>query len=378
MMFSLSGKQIIVLSPENWGQLLISKHNYAIALGRGGNKVHFLTLTDTLRSGEISAFDSGFENLTIVRFKPNIPLSLKFRARPLYNFLMKFFMRRMLKKLSVKPDIVWDFNCSYEYPDLSVFGAAHTIYQPVDFIKPDARTKKADIMVTISEKILQQYQRTDTPKLLVSHGISGEYAKLAAQPPVTEQPQRVKAGYIGNLTIDSLDRQLLKRLVAENPEVEFHIIGPLDKKNNNLGIDIKDTEMEELAQFLKTAANVVLYGSRPSAEVSQMISGFDVLLICYKTTSTFQGDNSHKMLEYMASGKLILTTYLSAYDGNELVVMSPAGKNEELPRLFKAAVGNLAHYNSADLQNRRKQVALENTYDKQILKIEDFFRSHVK
>jgi hypothetical protein len=38
----LKNKTILVISPNNWGTMHISKHHYAIELARLGNSVYFL------------------------------------------------------------------------------------------------------------------------------------------------------------------------------------------------------------------------------------------------------------------------------------------------------------------------------------------------
>lgn len=376
MSFILQGKKILVLSPEHWGNIMISKHNYAVALARRGNTVYFFNpIDESMKPGGLTVSPTPFPGLSVVQFRPWFPLLLKFKARKIYDLLMRLELKRVLKKLSVKPDIVWDFNCSYEFPDLSVFGAACTVFQPVDFIKPDVRSKKADVMVTISSRILQQYERTDTPRLLVSHGVSEEFVKLANMTVKPSNGLPVRVGYVGNLTIGSLDRELLRRLIEGNPASEFHLVGPYNKQNNNLGINSDVGEMAQFADFLSTTPNVKLYGTKPAAQVAEMLPGFDILLICYKATTTFQSDNSHKILEYMAAGKLILTTYLAAYEGNDLILMSGEGKNHELLELFKKAAGNLSFYNADEMQQRRKRIAIDNSYDKQLSKIEEFISS---
>ena len=42
----LNGKVIFIVSYENWGNMLMSKHHYAIELGKAGNKVYFINHPD--------------------------------------------------------------------------------------------------------------------------------------------------------------------------------------------------------------------------------------------------------------------------------------------------------------------------------------------
>jgi hypothetical protein len=49
-------------------------------------------------------------------------------------------------------------------------------------------------------------------------------------------------------------------------------------------------------------------------------------------------------------------------------------KNESLPIVFKRVLNNLDHYNSKDKINHRINYASDNTYYKQIDKIQKIFR----
>ncbi len=46
--------------------------------------------------------------------------------------------------------------------------------------------------------------------------------------------------------------------------------------------------------------------------------------------------------------------------------------NENLPDLFKKVINNLEYYNSQELQCKQIEYALNNTYEKQIERIEQY------
>ncbi len=360
-----------MLSPEPWGKIFISKHNYAIALARRRNEVYFFnSVRAGLLPGKFSVRESGYSNLKIVEFRPPFPLALKFHAKKLYGYLMNLYLKYISKALALKPDIIWDFNSSYEYGDLSAFHPAFTIFQPVDQIRKEMAHKKADVLVTISAKIADQYQNPDAPKLVVSHGVAENFVQLALRPPQSKNNKPLRAGYIGNLCIESLDRNLLIELIQNNTDVEFHLVGPYGASDNNLGT-AEDSESNRFFSFLKEAKNVILYGAKTQPEVAALLDGFDINLICYKATPTYQSDNSHKVLEYMAAGKVLVSTYLSNYEGSKLIEMSKGGVSEFL-ELFAGVKNNIDSYNTVSRQQDRKQLALDNSYDKQIAKIETF------
>jgi hypothetical protein len=160
------------------------------------------------------------------------------------------------------------------------------------------------------------------------------------------------------------------KLIQSNPDVEFHLVGPYGASDNNLGT-AEDSESNRFFSFLKEAKNVILYGAKSQPEVAALLDGFDINLICYKATPTYQSDNSHKVLEYMAAGKVLVSTYLSNYEGSKLIEMSKGGVSEFL-ELFAGVKNNIDSYNAFSRQQDRKHLALDNSYDKQIAKIETF------
>lgn len=370
----IRGKTIFLISSELWGKLFISKHNYAIALAKRGNKVYYFNPIDhSLRPGTLRVEPSGHHpNLLIVHSRPLFPMWFKFHARILFDRLIRWHVKWVQRKLGAKPDIIWDFYCSYLYDDLSAFGASLSIFQPVDQLADEVRNKKADVVVSISDNLLNQYYRKDVPSIKVNHGLGEAYVQLAERAPVTAINDPVKAGYIGNLSIDSLDRETLLKTITMNPQVQFHFIGPVTMKENNLGHNSDENEFNRFIGQLRAQKNVVLYGAKTQQEIAAMLDSFDVLLVCYKATPTYKNDNTHKVLEYLASGKVVVSTYLSAYAGSELVVMSPADRNEEWPAVFAKVIADISAYNTPALQERRKSFAAENSYERQIQKIEKF------
>lgn len=373
-------KVIFLISSELWGKLFISKHNYAIALAKRGNRVYYFNPIDhSLKPGTLRVEPSGAHpNLLIVHSRPLFPMWFKFHARSLFDQLIKWHIRRVERKLKARPDIIWDFYCSYLYNDLSAFGASLSIFQPVDQLGDDVRNKKADVVVSISDNLLSQYYRKDVPSLKVNHGLGDAYVQLAERAPVIITNAVVKAGYIGNLSIDSLDRETLVKTILANPQVMFHFIGPVTLKENNLGHNSSEEAFNKFIAHLRSQKNVVLHGAKNQQEIAAVLDTFDVLLICYKATPTYRNDNTHKVLEYLAAGKVVISTYLSAYADGDLIAMSSEDRNDEWPALFAKVTGNLQEYNAVEHQERRKSFAAQNSYERQIQRIENFIKTNVR
>jgi hypothetical protein len=83
-----------------------------------------------------------------------------------------------------------------------------------------------------------------------------------------------------------------------------------------------------------------------------------------------QLSSPHKFMEYLASGKTIIATYTDEYnDTRDLLVMSKS--NNEYIDLFKNVIANIHAYNTPYLAQKRKMFASENTYEKQVDKINE-------
>ena len=376
----LKNKTIVVISSEAWGKIFISKHNYAIALARRGNRVFFLNPIDlSLRRGEIKVEESGIHSdLKIVSYRPFFPFLLKFHFRKAFEVLIRWNIRKVLDTLKIRPDIVWDFNWSYLYEDLSIFRAPLRIFNPVDKLSEDTRHKKADLVISISDEILEQYLRNDVPRLRLNHGLGGPFALAAEKAPVGRSDKNIRVGYVGNLTLDSLDKDLMLGLIQQNPDVSFDLVGPVSGKDHNLGSRTGEDVAAVFAEALQQQKNVTLRGTMAQHEVPAFMESCDILLLCYRRTPSFRCDNSHKMMEYLSSGKVVVCTNLSAYKGSDLVEMSPVDDNGLLPSIFRRVVEDIDKYNAPAMQARRKAYALQNTYDNHIGTIESFIQANIQ
>ncbi len=367
----IKNKVIILISPESWGKIFLSKHNYALALARRGNKVYYLNpIENNLKRGEIQVRPSGIDpNLRIIRYEPFFPVKLKFHVRWLFEWLNRIQIRKILRKIGDPVDIVWDFTCSYHYQHLGEFGAALTIFHPVDRLSHDTAHKKADIVFSVSEEILQQYTRTGVPKVLINHGLAEVYAQAAARTDFTRKTGRpLKIGYIGNLLIPSLDRQSLQAIVEKYPDIEFHFIGPYSSKDNNIDCPTDNETDRDFVSFLQNRKNVVLHGTMSAAEIAERMPEFDAFILCYKMTSNYKTDNSHKILEYLSSGKVVISSMLTYYQDKDIIEM-PDG-DESFPDLFRRAITDIEEYNNMNRSQRRIEFALNHTYERNIQEIE--------
>jgi len=380
MDFQLRNKHILLISTEPWGKLLLSKHNYAITLSNRNNKVFFLN-PPSLKSKflEINRHTE-HENLYIVDYSP-IYRGKRFIPAFLLNFLM-YVQGRIIKKILPTPlDVVWSFTPLYK--NLKVFGAKLNLFFAYDFLYNGEGVEvgeTADAIFSISSGILDQFRPYQKPKFKLNHGLSNPFAQLAQEEikqSLVKGKNTVKVGYIGNLLQEFIDRATFQEIVRQNPAIDFILWGPYKLQENNLGGWMHQGVLEFI-DFLKNQPNVFLKGPTPPLKIAEGLRDIDATLLCYDIGkySNYDGSNSHKILEYLSCGKVLIANHVSELNNrSDIIQMLDDTDNANLPVLFQHVINNLSLYNSVSLQSKRKQFTLNNTYEAQIEKIENMLSS---
>jgi hypothetical protein len=375
-------KTYLLISPQPWGKMYLSKHNYAIELAEAGNKVYFLNppVYKKISTGFNLKVREELPNLYLVDYFLSVPLHiLRFKARPVYDFIIRNSLIRAINKLG-PIDELWCFEPNI-FSSFKEFNAKKKVLFIVD--QHDNSTLKklaanSDRIVTISSLILEYFQFSDKPKLLLNHGLNKTFTKLAndrltngnsytAQTPV-------KVAYVGNLLQGNrMDHETIKLIVEQNRDVQFHIYGPYQAENNTLGSTISK-ELVPFIDFLKGSDNVFLHGVLQQSKLAADMQTMDAFLTCYNYLTDYnKSSNCHKIIEYLSTGKVSISNRIITYENTTGLLEMPAEyTNENLPALFKKVISNLEEYNSPDRQRHRIQFALENTYKKHIDTITKF------
>ena len=358
---NLKNKTILLISPEAWGTSFVSKHHYAVHLANRGNKVYFLN-----PPGNKYNLQKVNDNLLVIGYKPfirgtnRLPIALR-------KTIFKKDIKRIKHLVGIEMfDVVWSFD-PYRFQDLTLFKAALSIYHSVDVHHCTTLEKQiansATIVLAVSDKILARLN-TLTPKYKINHGLNDSFTAFEFNS-ITHNNTRPRIGYAGNLQSSFLDTVTLNGIIAANPQWEFHFIGPYTQ-SNLAGSQINKTFIASL----KKQPHCILHGVVTAKKLPSYLSQYDVLLICYREMADKSfTSNSHKIIEYLATGRAVVSTYIDEYfDKPHLVSM--VEKNSELPEKLDEVIANLTHYNSPEKQQARRAWALANTYEKQIERIE--------
>ncbi|MGB4773115.1 MAG: hypothetical protein WBP58_16755 [Chitinophagaceae bacterium] len=368
--------KILLISPQAWGNVRVSKHHYAASLAALGNSVFFLN-PPVNEGNAFSMEDTEIENLKVVSYGSFFPLGLRFKFGGLYRMLMRYQVGRLLKRLGKEIDIVWCFEPNL-YSDLSWFKARVKIFHPVDVFRSQNALRlasSADIIFSVSPSILRFFEKTGKPMYFINHGLGKNFEELAKQPDSSSRGFE-NICYVGNMLIPYLDRELIVDLVERFPEKVFHFVGPYTASHSSLGNG--DEISLAFIEKLRTFKNVILHGPKGVSELPVMMGKMDAFILCYRgDMEGYDLSNSHKMLEYLSTGKPVISTPIQAYlsVGNE-IYMPKVDNYKERTSFFSKILNDVMPFEREELVFARKELSLQNTYMKQIGRIEEKLKLH--
>ena len=369
-MFYNNPLTIYIISPQPWSGFKVSKHHYAEELANIGHSVFFLNPPKTTgRFGSVNVRSTNIKNLYQVTYRPWFPYWLKFHFRLLFDYGMRRQAKLIKQEVGFIPDVIWDFDNSYQFSDLNSFGNTLKIFHLVDDI-PIGRDgdKNADVIFSVAQRFIDRLKTLNTKKYIVPHGLSRVFTNYATSLVANEIHVKNKelpfvVGYVGNLGHVGIDWPIVSRLVLESPNVQFVFIGPYDKDS----IFIHKLKLNENCKF---------WGPLTPAEILGFSKEVDIWLLCYDSTVTVDGaTNSHKVLEYLATGKAVISNHLEFYSGTELLTMSSPQSNDEVPALLKKMLLNISELNEPSMQCSRARYALRSSYETNLKVINGFIES---
>ncbi|WP_284260796.1 hypothetical protein [Roseicyclus amphidinii] len=349
---------ILIISPEPWDGHFVSKHHYARELAGRGHRVLFHGPPGEGGPMHLVPVPDAPGDLRVLHASRVAP-GLRFMPGAMRRGLEARWLAQVEALAGERIDIVWNFENSRFY-DLGFAGDRLKIYQQVDLnqdFHPAKAASTADIAIALNAPIANRLRSlgVDKPVHLVSHGLTLPTGQAA---PPNLPKDRIHAAYIGNLEIRYLDVEAFAQVVrAHGPRVDFHLFG-------------RFTDTTSLRQALAGLENVIWYGWQDPPTVYRHLSAMDIAMVLYRTQmDPEQISNSHKVLEYLHSGAVVASSYLSDYeDRPDLIEMAPL--NGSYPDLFASVVERLDSLNTLEQRRRRRVHALEHTYPRKLDQIE--------
>jgi glycosyltransferase involved in cell wall biosynthesis len=174
---------------------------------------------------------------------------------------------------------------------------ANFAFAPPQLARREKRLiEKADVVFTGGHELFLAKRSLHSHVHPFGCGVDFEhFHRVAAGLPEAADLEKIPAprlGYIGVID-ERLDYDLIGRLAAENPESSVVMIGPVVKVD---------------PEALPRASNIHYLGARDYLALPYYMAGFDVCLMPFALNEASRYINPTKTLEYLASGKPVLST----------------------------------------------------------------------
>ncbi|HTR81887.1 MAG TPA: glycosyltransferase [Bacteroidota bacterium] len=224
--------------------------------------------------------------------------------------------------------------------------------------------KKADAVITVSEKLTEERAPFAKKITTIHHGVDfglfEESLQSSMVPSDLVAIAKPLIGYSG-VVRHIIDLELLDYLAAERPGWSFVIVGPLTES---------DARYYQRFEDFKKRKNVHHLGSKPSDLIPRYITQFDVCLLPYATdeVSTYYAAPL-KFYEYLAAGKPVVST-VGPYTMSEGVVRNAKTKDE-----FLTAIEMAFTTNSPEKARERKEIARQNSWAERVDTIDKFIET---
>lgn len=357
-MVSLNDRRFLLISPEPWGPVRMSKHHYARALADLGAEVIFL------EPPQLDRVEVREEEGILVWNGPAPRKGLRFLPKPWRRLVQRKDAASLCARAAGGIDVIWSFDNS-RYFDFSAFRSDcfaihHVMDHNMDFqFKTACRT--ADLCLGVTQDIVRRMEQHCGEAHFIQHGFVNRPEQALGVDAATGR----RCFYAGNLAIGYIAWDWLLPLIARHPDIEFVFAG------NNQPDKAKPefrASVEAGIASLRAFENVRLIGPRPAAELPTWMATADILLLAYDWERFGpQVYNSHKIMEYLGSGKVVVANRTESYRGSDLLVMADSA--DEFCQRFSDVLANLERYNAPDCMELRRQFAQSHSYARQVERI---------
>ena len=345
----LNGKHILVISPEPWEGLQLSKHDLARALVEKGNSVVFWGPPQRGAFRTRIKRDGG---IGVVRYRHWLRGANRL-GRAVHTSYYRRFIARLEELTGRRFDIIWCFDISRlqwfpEHPALKVL---HLADHDILFDHPGTGLiRTADLVLTVTGQLRAAVKELvpDANVEHIGHMVSDHWLHGADPSPTNDRVRTVALA--GNLITPYIDWEVLNTIVSQHPELEFVFYGPYDL----------DYPVPLLRETL-TLPNVRLKGMVDRNTLIPALRAADLLLVCYNAERLGPVvANSHKLLEYLATGHPIVSSWTEEYAAQtDLLRMSRA--RWDLPEVFTRTVKGFVEESAPDRQRARQALATART-----------------
>src|SRR5690606_27936740 len=221
--------------------------------------------------------------------------------------------------------------------------------------------KQSDICVSNSEYLAAYCKRYNINSHYVGQGCDIELFKEFIpknKPAIFNDINKPIIGYVGALTIERLDIDIIHFVATQQPDHSIVIVGPEDHA-------FKQSKLHKLH-------NVFFIGSVRTDELPSYIYRFDICINPQKINELTIGNYPRKVDEYLAMGKPIVATRTETMNSFQDHVYLASDKYE-----FEASIEQAIKEDSEELRRKRTEFASSHTWDNSVRKILCLIDNHI-
>jgi len=362
------GLKIVIVSNEKWSDIWYSKHNWANELSNK-NKVFFVNPAkwNILKFFLKPKCRKVQENLYVVDYYNLLPLTSLFVVFCKINDFLVFYKLRNLLRVRKKSDskkiLFWSFD-PHRLLSPSLLGdcSKSTFFYADQYTCKglDVLLKNVDFVLSVSNVFLKNIP-TGKPMLTLSHGISAdefvveEHLKRNFKESIPKEDYCIYVGAIDK----RLDYEVLEYVVQQNPKLHFLFVGPFKH-----GISIDNCRIFQKELF----PNVSWHPPVKFKELKFFIESATIAIAPMKFDFAGNMINHHKLFQYFAMGKPVVSPLFSDYSDKRHLIYSYQTK-EECAQHIETLLNT-----KSDVEGKEKRIifAKEHTYDKLLNRIEKF------
>jgi len=348
----LENKTILIVSNEPWGEMWYSKHNWAFELSKN-NQVYFVNpprkrkFTDFFRI-KIS-LNKYKENLHILDYSNIIPFS---RFNLFFKINEKLVFNAFTRLLKNKKDIIfWTFDAfRLIYPKyMNLHLSIYFIADRYEIPREQILINNVDKIISVSDKLTSDIK--DKAVLNISHGLSE--TEFSSSEIINDS----FILYIGGIDY-RLDYELIEELLKEFPKEKFLFIGKINRIDNDAFKRIFTDKKYKNLEY------------KPAIHFKKLKNYIAVAKVCLAPMKIgVQGNsiNHHKLLQYLAFGKPVLSAKFDDYQDNNLL-LEYSSKKEALNKLRNILLSS----EEIEVLNKRVNFTKQFEYSSLTKKIEEF------
>jgi len=372
---TLSSQSILVIGTESWFGPLLSKQHVVLELCKRNKVLYmepFYHLGSLLRGHlphRLSHEPYHDEQPpTLHRLTPlRLPKS---QALPWVRRLSETIVLAQLRFRRFRPDVVLSFNPYFAF--LAGRWEAPFVYYCVD-TQPDEAAEaetltRADLVVAATEVLYQRFKGRTRRLKYLPHGVNIDALNANAgdlPPEMVALPHPV-AGFVGAIG-PFLDTTLIEQLAQARPDLSLVLVGPYEKGSFGGGL-----AHEALAR-LRGLPNIHLLGPRPSEQLGAYINAFDVGIIPYHTSHPRVHFSYHKVLQYLALGKPVVTTCFASN-----AILPPHVTVAESHAAFVEAVGRALTCHDVSAAHECRAFARQHTWERRVAQLSDWIAECIR